>query len=123
MDSQKTHGAPSWIEFAGPDTKAARSFYESVLDWAVNEMPMADGGNYPAILVGEQPVGGFSPNPAPQAGWMVYITVDDVDARFEKAKAAGATAITEPFDAPGVGRMCHIVDPMGAPIAFIKYAA
>lgn len=122
MDRNTTHGAPSWLEYMGPDTASARKFYEDVLGWSVNDMPMGDGTNYPVISIGEEGVGGFNPRPAPRAGWVGYITVDDVDGRFKKAVAAGATPIMEPFDAPGVGRMAHLADPSGAPIAFITYA-
>ena len=55
-------------------------------------------------------------------GWLAYITVDDVDARVKKAKAAGATVISEAMTAPGVGRMAIIADPFGARIAFIDYS-
>ena len=117
----QTHGAPSWIEFHGSDPAAARKFYESVLDWPVNDMPMQDGSSYPVIAVGETPVGGFSPRPTEDGGWTVFITVDDVDARFKKAVDAGASAVQEPTSMPGVGRMATIRDPQGASIALITY--
>ncbi|HUV32696.1 MAG TPA: VOC family protein [Devosiaceae bacterium] len=122
MDPNNTHGAPSWIEYSGPDAGKSRKFYEDVLDWSIKDMPMGDGSNYAAIALGEKTIGGFNPRPAPGGGWTVYITVDDVDKRFKKAIAAGAKAAGEPMDVPGVGRMAHIVDPSGAPLAFIRYA-
>ena len=53
--------------------------------------------------------------------WVVYITVDDVDQRFNAAIKAGAEEVSAPVDAPGVGRMATIRDPFGASIAFIAY--
>ena len=117
----QTHGAPSWIQHQGSDPVAARKFYESVLDWHVNDMPMQDGSSYPAIVVGESPVGGFYPQPVAEGGWTIFVTVDDVDARFRKAIGAGATALSEPADMPGVGRMATIRDPQGGSIALITY--
>ena len=117
----QTHGAPSWIEFHGADPAAARKFYESVLDWQVNDMPMQNGSSYPAIAVGESGVGGFAPAPATEGSWTIYVTVDDVDARFAKALAAGAAAVSAPADMPGVGRMAKFRDPQGASIALITY--
>lgn len=116
-----THGSPSWLQHTSKDPAAARQFYETVLGWSVGEMPMKDGSNYPAILVGGAPVGGFSPMPG-DGGWLTYITVDDVDLRLKKAMAAGATVISEAMTAPGVGRMATISDPFGARIAFIDYS-
>lgn len=117
----QTHGAPSWIQHQGKDPAAARKFYETVLGWTVNDMPMKDGSSYPAIVVGEAPVGGFMPMPMPDGAWMIYITVDDVDARFGAALDNGAEAVAEPADFPGVGRMATIRDPQGASIAMITY--
>lgn len=121
MDRMKMHGAPSWFEYSGGDGAAARRFYADVLGWNISDMPMADGSNYGFINIGEEGVGGFSMQPSPAASWTVYVTVDDVDARFKKAIEAGGKALAEPFDAPGVGRMAHFADPAGAHMAFIKY--
>ncbi len=59
--------------------------------------------------------------PEDAGSWTIYITVTDVDASVNKAKAAGATILADPFDIPGVGRMAKIVDPQGAKIAMITY--
>ena len=116
-----THGAPSWIEHSGKDAAAARAFYEKVLGWTIAELPMKDGSTYHGIMLGETPVGGFSSAPAEQGGWISYITVDDVDARFEAALEAGATALQAPFSVPGVGRIASFRDPAGATLALITY--
>lgn len=117
----QTHGAPSWIGHSGPDNVAARKFYEDVLGWNVIDMPMQDGSSYAGIMVGESPVGGFNPQPSPDGAWTIFVTVDDVDARYRKALDAGATSAGEPMDMPGVGRMATITDPQGASIALITY--
>ena len=116
-----THGAPSWIQHMGADPAAARKFYEQTLGWNVSDMPMQDGNSYAGIMVGDNPVGGFLPQPSPQGAWMIFITVDDVDARFNKAISAGATGLSDPADFPGVGRMATLTDPYGATISLITY--
>ena len=117
----QTHGAPSWIQHHGKDPAAARKFYETTLGWTVNDMPMQDGSSYAAIAVGESPVGGFLPQPVPEGAWMIYITVDNVDARTDKARAGGAEILSEPADFPGVGRMSTLKDPFGGVISLITY--
>ena len=62
----QTHGAANWIQHSGSDPAAARKFYESALGWNVNDMPMQDGSAYAGIVVGENPIGGFMPHPAPE---------------------------------------------------------
>jgi hypothetical protein len=116
-----THGAASWIEYKGNDTTAARSFYQKVLGWNVVEMPMKDGSSYPGIMLGETPIGGFSPMPADGGSWLNYITVDDVDQRFKSAIDQGGTALQEPVSVPGVGRVGVFKDPFGATLAVITY--
>lgn len=124
MDSpMNQHGAPSWIQHSGNDPAAARKFYETVLGWTVADMPMQDGAAYPGIMIGENPVGGFMPQPVPDGEWLVYITVDDVDKRFRSALDNGAEAVSDPADFPGVGRIATIKDPHGASIAIITYEA
>lgn len=118
-----THGAPSWIEHHGTNPSEARKFYQTVLGWQVNDLPMKDGTSYPGIMIGEEPVGGISPRPESSSGWLLYLTVDDVDGRYAKAVDAGAEGISEPASIPGVGRMATIRDPFGASIAFITYEA
>ncbi len=120
MNPMETHGAVSWIEHSGPSTAEARSFYEAVLGWRVveNDMP---GGTYSAIVLGEKPIGGFSPMPGTE-GWKIFVTVDDVDARLEKAKASGAKIASEPMTVPGVGRMATLTDPFGANLCLIDYS-
>lgn len=117
----QTHGAPSWIQHHGSDPAKARKFYETTLGWTVTDMPMKDGSSYPAIMVGDNPVGGFMPQPMPDGNWMIYLTVDNVDDRFAKALEGGAVAISEPTDYPGVGRIGTIKDPFGASISMITY--
>ncbi len=116
-----THGAPSWIEHQGQDGAAARAFYEKVLGWTIAQLPMKDGSTYHGIMLGETPVGGFSPMPTDQGAWTIYVTVDDVDARFNAALEAGAAALQEPFSVPGVGRIASFRDPAGATLSLITY--
>lgn len=117
----ETHGAFSWMQLATGDVDAAKKFYGDTLGWDIATMEMP-GGPYTAIKVGDQPVGGITPAGEGGARWVAYVTVDDVDDRLAKAKAGGAKVVSEPFDAPGVGRMATIQDPFGAQIALITYS-
>ncbi|MEM7442977.1 MAG: VOC family protein [Pseudomonadota bacterium] len=116
-----THGAASWIEYKGKDTAAARTYYQKVLGWNIVDMPMKDGSSYPGIMIGESPIGGFSPMPADGGAWLNYITVDDVDQRFKSAIDEGGAAVQEPMSVPGVGRIGVFKDPFGATMAVITY--
>ncbi len=116
-----TPGIAGWIEHSGPDAASAKAFYRDVLGWQIADMPMQDGSSYSGIMVGEGPIGGFSPMPADDAAWTIFVTVEDVDTCAAKAKSAGAGILAGPMDVPGVGRMVVMNDPQGARIAAITY--
>lgn len=113
------HGSFYWNELMTHDAEAAKRFYGGVLGWTFDAMPMADSGTYWIAKMGDKPVGGIFPMIGPHfegvpEHWIPYIAVDDVDARLKKATAAGASAMREPFEVPGVGRIAIVKDPSGA---------
>ncbi|WP_298821005.1 VOC family protein [uncultured Roseibium sp.] len=118
----QTHGAFSWMELHSGDGSKAKAFYTSLLGWGTEEMEMP-GMTYTVIANGEEKIGGFPPEQSDTSRWLPYVTVDDVDARIEKAKSLGATIASEPMSVPGVGRMATLVDPVGGVIALITYEA
>ena len=120
-DSMTRPGVAGWIQYTGPDTAAAKQFYRDVIGWAITDMPMQDGSSYAGIMVGETPIGGFSPYEEEDGNWTAFITVDDVDSCVSRATEAGGTVLSGPMDAPGVGRMATLRDPQGARIALITY--
>jgi catechol 2,3-dioxygenase-like lactoylglutathione lyase family enzyme len=55
------------------------------------------------------------------SGWgRAIFYVDDVDARYEHARAAGLTPAFAPRDAPWGERYFHIVDPDGHELSFAR---
>ena len=52
--------------------------------------------------------------------WLQYITVDDCYETLARAKQNGATVISDPVDAEGVGRFAILRDPLGGMIGVIK---
>jgi predicted enzyme related to lactoylglutathione lyase len=53
---------------------------------------------------------------------MPYLAVDNVDARVNKATAAGAKLMRPLFDVPGVGRIAILREPGGAGIGWMTPA-
>ena len=121
------HGHFYWNELMTRDIESARTFYGDSLGWTFEAMPMEAGGTYWVCMDGDKPVGGiFDMNAAEFEGmpphWFSYIAVDDVDARVEKAKAAGATLKRPQFDIAGVGRIAIVQDPTGAVLGWMTPA-
>ena len=117
-------GSFHWNELWTQDPKASLAFYESVLGYTHEETEMPDGTYY-VFMDGEQPRGGVvkAPSSDVPTGWLQYVTVEDCDATVDRGKSRGATVVTEPMDAEGVGRFAILRDPIGAMIGVIKPAA
>ncbi|MBO6554166.1 MAG: VOC family protein [Roseitalea sp.] len=121
------HGHFHWNELMSRDVEKAKAFYADVLGWSFESMKMGPTGTYwIAIQDGERVAGmyemaGDSFDGMPEA-WYPYIAVDDVDERVERAKAAGATVLGEPFDVPQLGRIAMVRQPGGALMGWIAPA-
>jgi len=121
----KSHGKFVWYDVMTTDTKAAESFYRSVIGWDTSDSGMTDR-SYTLLCVGSTMVGGLMPIPedARRAGvrpaWMGYIAVDDVDVYAKRVKSAGGAIHRAPEDIPGVGRFAVVGDPHGAGFMLFK---
>lgn len=121
------HGSFHWNELMTHDVERAKAFYTRSIGWSFDAMPM-DGFTYWIVKSGDQAVGGMIEMNGPDfkdvpEHWMAYVAVDDVDARLGKAVAAGGTALREPFDIAGVGRITILRDAAGAVIGLITPAS
>jgi uncharacterized protein len=117
------HGVVCWSELAVHDVARAQKFYADALGWRFEAMQMP-AMTYWIISFGEARVGGMFEMSGPEfkgvpEHWLTYIAVDDVDARLEKAVAAGAKICKEAFDIAGVGRMAVLAEPGGAVVAWM----
>jgi predicted enzyme related to lactoylglutathione lyase len=105
------------------DLEAGSRFYSGLFGWEYEDTGEQFGhyqliSNDGALVGGAMDISGFpgpDGNPLPNT-WTVYLTVDSVDARLEKALAAGATSPTPPMDIGTRGRMVLFTDPTGARI-------
>ena len=53
--------------------------------------------------------------------WLVYITVEDVDASAQTCRELGGEVVAAPRDMGEMGRFCVIQDPAGAIAALFAY--
>lgn len=118
-----SHGTFCWNELMTHDVEAAKKFYQDVVGWSFEPMPIP-GNTYWVAKKDDKRVGGMFPMSGPDfrnvpEHWVSYIAVDDVDARVGKAQAAGASVMRAPFDIPNVGRIAILRDQGGAVIALM----
>lgn len=119
-EQQKQAGEFCWVELCSHDIKSAKDFYQSIMNWQYDTMPMPDGSDYTMMKVKDTFIAGgyqlseeFKSQGVPPH-WASYILVDDADATAKKAKSLGATLLREPFDVSDMGRMAVLSDPTGA---------
>ncbi len=111
-----------WFEHVSNDIGKARAFYQPLLNWHIEAMPMGDQ-TYHMIMNGSQGIGGFrSAPPGMPSHWSSYLSVADVDKSFAAATKAGAKALLAPTDFAAVGRGAAIADPTGAAVSLWKSA-
>jgi uncharacterized protein len=114
-------GTWGWAHCNTPDPEAAGAFYREVFGIEVGSMDVG-GMDMLALMVDDRPVAGISKpmGGTPGAWWSTDFVVEDCDAATERARAAGATVLVEPFDFP-FGRNAVITDPQGAAVGLFSF--
>ncbi|MDE1969626.1 MAG: VOC family protein [Alphaproteobacteria bacterium] len=104
------------VELATTDLNKAKTFYTSLFDWQLEDMPVGGGETYTMIRVGDGTGGGMMKHPMPGAAsaWLPYVLVADIKAATAKAKALGATIKRDVTEVPDAGYLSIVADPMGA---------
>jgi uncharacterized protein len=111
-------GVPCWIDTNQPDPEAALPFYRGLFGWEFEDvMPEGSPGAYIIGRIRDGDVSAVASIPEgapPLAMWNTYVWVDSADETAARARAAGGTVISEPFDVLDAGRMAVVADPEGA---------
>lgn len=104
------------VELGTTDLDKAKSFYQSLFDWQLEDMDVGGGMSYTMIRVGEGTGGGMMKQMVPGApsSWLAYVEVDDIAAATAKAKSLGATIMRDVMEVMDAGSFSIIVDPTGA---------
>jgi predicted enzyme related to lactoylglutathione lyase len=112
------------IELATDDLTAAKSFYKTLFDWKLADMP-GGGMEYTMLDVGKGTGGGMMKKPMAEAptAWTPYVAVEDVSKTLEKAKDAGARVVVERTEiGGGMGAFGVLIDPTGAALGVWEMA-
>jgi predicted enzyme related to lactoylglutathione lyase len=130
MGGFQTSGANSygWAELNSRGLATVLPFYTQVFGWTTKTSPMGEGQPpYTELQAdGQSIAGAMDMNPMVPAEvpsyWMVYFTVESVDASYQAAIAAGAREMMAPGDFPG-GRFAIVTDPQGATFGLLSMRA
>ena len=124
MSDNSQVGRIGWIDMTVDDADGLRDFYKNVVGWGVEDVSMGDYSDYSMT----QPESGEAvsgichargSNADLPGGWLIYITVADVDASEAACTANGGEVLVAPKGLAG-GRFCVIRDPSGATAALYQ---
>jgi predicted enzyme related to lactoylglutathione lyase len=119
----ETTGKIGWIDMSVDDADGVRDFYKAVVGWGHEDVSMGDYADYAMTTPGGEAVSGIcharGSNAELPGGWLIYITVDDVDASAAACEKNGGEVIV-PVRGLAGGRFCVIRDPAGATAALYQ---
>lgn len=124
MADNKQVGQIGWIDISVEDAPGLRDFYKQVVGWSSEEVSMGDYADYSMATPGSGDVvtgicHARGSNAELKGGWLIYITVADVQASAAACAANGGKVIVEPRGLAG-GQFCVIEDPSGATAALYQ---
>lgn len=112
-------GAPCWVELGSHAFDASKAFFEQLLSWEFEDQGQ-DHGHYSLISARGGLVGGAmdtsgmtcpDTGTTPLPGFDIYLSVDDIQARFRKAVEAGARPLIEPSKVRTMGWFATVAAP------------
>ncbi len=122
---QNQFGQIGWVDLTVDDATAISGFYEAVIGWKREAVPVSDYHDYcvtPAASA--DPIAGIcharGVNSGMPAQWLMYISVPDLQASVDKCTELGGRTVCPPRNMGGYGQMAVIADPAGAVLALIQ---
>jgi predicted enzyme related to lactoylglutathione lyase len=112
-------GTVGWMDLTVENAQDVRDFYGEVVGWSASDVDMGGYSDFCMNTPGSgTTVAGICHARGTNAGlpaqWLMYITVEDLDASVARVEALGGKVIAGPRDMGAQGRYCIIEDPAGA---------
>ncbi len=127
MCAQTSNSSVVWHDLFTNNAAAAKSYYAKLgFDYSMEHATdfvwqSGSAADYPLIMAADNAHGGLVSIDAEQhSRWLAYVSVDDVELAAARAESVGGSIVREPFDVPGVGRVCVVRDFEGAEICPFK---
>lgn len=119
----ETTGKIGWIDMTVENAAELRDFYAAVAGWEYDGVTMGEYADYAMKTPQGEVVSGIcharGSNADLPGGWLIYITVEDVEASAAACTAHGGEVVV-PVRALAGGRFCVIRDPGGATTALFQ---
>jgi len=123
MTESITTGKIGWIDMSAEDATGLRDFYQAVVGWQSDDVAMGGYSDYVMKSSDGEAVAGvchaLESNADLPGGWLIYITVADIETSAKACRDNGGKVVIGPRDLAG-GRFCVIEDPGGSVAALYQ---
>lgn len=124
-NEQPEVGTIAWTDLTVPDAEAVRNFYSEVVGWQFEPVDMGGYHDFNMNLPESgKTVAGICHSRGPNADlppqWLIYITVENLDASVKRCEELGGKVLAGPKGGGEYGRFCVIQDPAGAVAALFE---
>ena len=120
----KQNGKVDWVDLTIPNAEPIRDFYQAVVGWTAEGLSMGDYEDYVMKRDTGSAVAGIcwkrDVNANVPSGWMVYVSVSDLDAAMERAKSKGGKILEVRKNDKDKNFMAYVEDPSGAVCALVQ---
>jgi hypothetical protein len=118
-------GTIAWVDLTVPEAEQIRDFYSAVAGWTFSPVRMGDYDDFNMHPAGGgPPVAGVCHARGPNVGlppqWLIYVTVENLEAATAQCRDLNGTIVVEPTDMGAMGRYAVIRDPAGAVAALFE---
>jgi predicted enzyme related to lactoylglutathione lyase len=129
-DPNSLSGSISWMDLTVSSDKAdatkVRDFYQQVVGWNHEGVDMGDYEDFCMQDASGNAIAGVCHAKGKNADipttWLIYITVDDVDAASQRCQSSGGEVV-RPASVAGEGKFAILKDPAGAMFAVYQSKA
>lgn len=115
-------GAVAWQDLTVPSAEAIRDFYAAVVGWRPEPVEMGGYSDFNMVAPDGQPAAGICHargiNARLPPQWLVYVTVENLDASLEACLGRGGVVVDGPRGM-GEQRFAVIRDPAGAHVGLV----
>jgi len=118
-------GNIGWFDITTANAENLKDFYSKVVGWEAETFSMGDYDDFVMVLPGtDTPVAGIchsrGSNKDLPKGWIIYITVKDIDYSIANVISLGGKQITPIKKQGEIGRYCVVEDPAGGVLALYQ---
>jgi len=125
MSNKSKLGTIGWFDLTVNNAEEISEFYSHVVGWKAEKTPVSDYHDFTMNQVfTNDPLSGIchkrGENSDLPSQWLLYIYVDDLDARTAAVLSSGGKVLKGPTKPSAYGRFSVIEDPAGAVLALFE---